>query len=110
VLRVVLCGVAGAGSALLGERAAMACTEAVEEVITEHYNDQLRAMAADPNVRADPQAYAAVRDLIRRHRDDEEGHRATAVEHGAKQAPLYEALSAAVKVGCYGAIWLAKRF
>ncbi len=34
----------GAGTALLGERAAMACTVAVEEVITEHYNSQLRVL------------------------------------------------------------------
>jgi ubiquinone biosynthesis monooxygenase Coq7 len=34
----------GAGTALLGERAAMACTVAVEEVITDHYNSQLRAL------------------------------------------------------------------
>lgn len=34
----------GAGTALLGKEAAMACTEAVETVIGEHYNDQLREL------------------------------------------------------------------
>jgi hypothetical protein len=34
---------AGFSTALLGEKAAMACTVAVEEVITEHYDDQVRA-------------------------------------------------------------------
>jgi 3-demethoxyubiquinol 3-hydroxylase len=34
----------GAGSALLGKEAAMACTVAVEEVISEHYNDQIRTL------------------------------------------------------------------
>lgn len=40
----------GAGTALLGEKAAMACTVAVETVIVEHYNDQLRQLMEDPNV------------------------------------------------------------
>lgn len=40
----------GAGTALLGEKAAMACTVAVETVIVEHYNDQLRRIMESPNV------------------------------------------------------------
>lgn len=40
----------GAGTALLGEKAAMACTVAVETVIVEHYNDQLRQIMDRPNV------------------------------------------------------------
>ena len=31
----------GAGTALMGEKAAHACTEAVESVIEEHYADQI---------------------------------------------------------------------
>lgn len=42
--------VLGAGTALLGEKAAMACTVAVETVIVEHYNDQLRQIMENPNV------------------------------------------------------------
>lgn len=38
----------GAGTALMGEKAAMACTVAVETVIIEHYNDQLRQLMEDP--------------------------------------------------------------
>jgi hypothetical protein len=53
---------AGAGSALLGKRAAMACTVAVEEVITEHYNDQLRTLSADPNAARDPR-YTHIRQV-----------------------------------------------
>lgn len=34
----------GMSTALLGKEAAMACTEAVEDVISEHYNDQLREL------------------------------------------------------------------
>lgn len=40
----------GAGTALLGKKAAMACTVAVETVIVEHYNDQLRQIMENPNV------------------------------------------------------------
>lgn len=40
----------GAGTALLGEKAAMACTVAVETVIVEHYNDQLRQLMEEPVV------------------------------------------------------------
>lgn len=42
--------VLGAGTALLGKKAAMACTVAVETVIVEHYNDQLRQIMENPNV------------------------------------------------------------
>lgn len=42
--------VLGAGTALLGEKAAMACTVAIETVIVEHYNDQLRQIMENPNV------------------------------------------------------------
>lgn len=40
----------GAGTALMGEKAAMACTVAVETVIVEHYNDQLRQIMEDPKI------------------------------------------------------------
>ncbi|GHJ84990.1 hypothetical protein NliqN6_1392 [Naganishia liquefaciens] len=44
----------GAATAMMGSRAIMACTEAVETVIGEHYDDQIKALAAvfpleDPN-------------------------------------------------------------
>ena len=38
--------VLGAGTALMGKNAAMMCTEAVETVIGQHYNDQLREIIA----------------------------------------------------------------
>lgn len=39
----------GAGTAIMGEKAAMACTVAVETVIVDHYNDQLRQIMDSPN-------------------------------------------------------------
>ncbi len=90
----------GAGSALLGERAAMACTVAIEEVIDEHYADQL-AQLDD----SEPELRQTVSDF----RDDERQHRETGLAHGAEQAPAYEALGALVKTGSRLAIWLSKR-
>ena len=90
----------GAASALLGERAAMACTVAVEEVIEEHYADQAEQLGEDE---------AALRRTLEEFGADEARHRETGLEHGAEQAPGYEALSAAVKRGTRLAIWLSER-
>jgi ubiquinone biosynthesis monooxygenase Coq7 len=90
----------GVGTALLGERAAMACTEAVESVIDEHYARQAEELGDDE---------AALRDTIEEFRAEELEHRDTAVAHGAEQAPAYEALSGAIKAGTRLAIWLSTR-
>jgi ubiquinone biosynthesis monooxygenase Coq7 len=90
----------GAGTALLGPRAAMACTVAVEEVIERHYQRQIEALgAAEPELRA----------TLDRFRDDEAAHHAEALSHEAEQAPLYRPLTAAVRAGTRLAIWLSER-
>ena len=94
----------GAGSALLGREAAYAVTEAVEDVITAHYNDQLRELA-----NGDMADEAELRAVFRQFRDEEQAHLETAVERDAHKAPFYSALSTVVKAGCRGAIWLCKR-
>ncbi len=90
----------GVGSALLGARAAMACTQAVEEVIDEHYAEQADRLGDDE---------AALRAMIEDYRADEIRHRDTALAHGAEQAPGYELLTGAVKAGSRLAIWLSTR-
>lgn len=90
----------GAGSALLGPRAAMACTAAVEEVIERHYSRQVEALGA-----AEPE----LRETLLRFRDDELEHRAEALKHEAEQAPFYRPFSAAVRAGTRLAIWLSER-
>ena len=90
----------GAASALLGERAAMACTVAVEEVIEEHYADQVGRLGEDE---------AGLRQTLEEFGADEAHHRQTGLAHGAEQAPGYEALSVAVKRGTRLAIWLSER-
>lgn len=90
----------GAASALLGTRAAMACTVAVEEVIDEHYRDQAEAIADD-----EPALAATIDDF----RHDEVEHGETAKTYGALDTPLYEGISAVVKAGSRLAIWLSTR-
>jgi 3-demethoxyubiquinol 3-hydroxylase len=90
----------GAASALLGARAAMACTVAVEEVIDEHYRHQAESLGADQ---------AALKDTIEEFRADELAHRDLALAHGAQTAPAHDLLTAVVKVGSRAAIWLSTR-
>lgn len=90
----------GAGTALLGERAAMACTVAVEEVIESHYNKQAAQLGdKEPELRA----------TIERFRDDEAHHRDVGLEHGAEQTPGYRLLSGGIRTGTRMAIWLSER-
>uniref|UniRef100_A0A7G3ALG3 Putative conserved secreted protein n=1 Tax=Lutzomyia longipalpis TaxID=7200 RepID=A0A7G3ALG3_LUTLO len=93
----------GAGTALLGEKAAMACTVAVETVIVDHYNDQLRQLMADPKV--DQELLAT----ITKFRDEEQEHHDTGIDCGAEQAPFYRALTEAIKFGCKAAIAISKK-
>ncbi len=90
----------GAGTALMGREAAMACTVAVEEVIEEHYANQAAQLDEDEG---------ELRDTIKKFRDEELEHKETALAQGAEQAPAYPALSAAVKTGSRLAIWLSER-
>ena len=90
----------GAATAALGEKAAFACTAAVEEVIDEHYAAQIAALED-----RDPALTAAVEDF----RADEAAHRQTALAQGAQQAPGYKLLSETIKAGCRLAIKLSER-
>jgi len=93
----------GAGTALLGEKAAMACTVAVEEVINEHYTEQVKKLD-EMGTEERP-----LRDVCEKFRQEELEHRDTGLEHGAEQTPGYEGLSAVVKTGSRFAIWLSER-
>ncbi|MDF1733904.1 MAG: demethoxyubiquinone hydroxylase family protein [Minwuia sp.] len=92
----------GAGTALLGEKAAMACTEAVEEVIDAHYAQQTQALA-DQGVEPELQ------ETIETFRAEEIEHRDIARENHAADAPGYELLTTGVKAGSRLAIWLSTR-
>ena len=92
----------GAGTALIGPEAAMACTAAVETEIDKHYSDQLAELEADGD---DPELAA----MIHRFREDEREHRDTAFEHGAEKAPAYPLLYAAIRLGCKVAIKVSQK-
>ena len=92
--------VLGAGTALLGEKAAHACTEAVESVIEQHYADQIAEVAGrEPELAAE----------LARFREEELAHHDHAVEHGAREAPGYGLLSAVIKAGCRTAIRISEK-
>ena len=92
----------GAVTALMGEKAAMACTEAVEDVIEKHYAEQIAALEKD-------ETEADLTATLVKFREDEIGHKTTAENAGAKEAPGYPLLSAAIRMGCRGAIKLAEK-
>lgn len=90
----------GAATALMGPKAAMACTVAVEEVIDEHYREQSAKLGKDE---------APLKAKIDKFRAEELQHRDAGLEHGAEQAPAYPLLTGAIKAGSRLAIWLAER-
>ncbi|PVU92486.1 hypothetical protein BB561_003802 [Smittium simulii] len=96
----------GAVTALLGVKAAMTCTEAVETAIGMHYNNQLRELYKSQD---SEQIQTLMKD-IKLFRDQELEHLDTAVENGAKDAPFYNTLSSLIKSGCNTAIWLCEKY
>jgi ubiquinone biosynthesis monooxygenase Coq7 len=90
----------GAATALMGEKAAHACTEAVEDVIEKHYAGQIEELQdRDPALAAKLSAF----------RDDELAHQVKAVEQGAREAAAYPVLSAVIRAGCRAAIKVAEK-
>ena len=90
----------GAGTALIGPKAAHACTEAVESVIEQHYADQIAELAdRDPALAAELTTF----------RDEELAHHDHAVAHGSREAPGYRLLGAVIRAGCRAAIKISER-
>lgn len=113
----------GVVTALLGKEAAMACTEAVETVIGEHYDEcvslqvphspaympstsQLQEFESLPSSHP---SVPLLRDVIKELRDDELEHLDTAVEYHSQRAPAHALLSTIVGGGCKIAIELCRR-
>lgn len=90
----------GVVTALMGEKAAHACTEAVESVIEQHYADQIAELKdREPALAAE----------LSKFRDEELEHHDHAIEHGSRDAPGYRLLSAVIKAGCKVAIKVSER-
>ena len=90
----------GAGTALISPQAAMACTEAVETVIGGHYNEQLRCLTnqfelkkTDGSVSV-PTEISDLTKTVRQFRDEELEHLNTAIEYDSKKAVPYMILTA----------------
>ena len=90
----------GASTAFLGEKAAMACTVAVEKVIGEHYQEQLDLLEDDQK---------DLKKTISKFRDDELEHHDIGIEHDAESAPGYRIMSKVIELGCKTAIAISKK-
>ena len=90
----------GASTALMGEKAAMACTVAVEKVIGEHYQEQLGLLGDD---------HKDLKKTISKFRDDELEHHDIGIEHDAENAPGYKIMSKVIELGCKTAIAISKK-
>jgi len=90
----------GAVTARMGERAAMACTVAVEEAIDEHYRAQVIELGED-----EPD----LRQTIEGFRAEELEHRDIGLEHEAELTPGYRVLAGIIKAGCKVAIAVSER-
>merc|ERR1711971_1072207 len=94
----------GAGCSLLGEKGAMACTVAVEALVTKHYDDQVTEMVSN-----NPKLDENLIEVIKKFRDDEQSHHDIGLAHGAEEAPGYNFLTAVIGFGCRNAIWISER-
>ncbi len=90
----------GVATALMGEKAAHACTEAVESVIEKHYAGQIEETK---------ESHKDLSARFTQFREDELRHRDTAIQEGAKEAPAYPLLSAVITAGCKTAIKLSEK-
>lgn len=87
----------GIATAVMGKKAAMACTAAVEEVIGEHYKEQVSQLED-----------GEFKETVSKFRDEELEHRDIAIEHDAEKAFGYDILASLIKTGCRAAIYLSK--
>lgn len=105
----------GVAPALLSPEAAMACTEAVETVIGNHYNEQLRCLANQFDVentdgfKDQPEEIKKLVSTIKEFRDQELEHLDTAIKHDSHFAVPYKIITEGIKSICKVAIWTAER-
>ena len=90
----------GFGSTILGKKAAMLCTASVEEVIDEHYQNQINQLGADEK---------NLKKKIMKFRDDELHHKDIAYEKGATKKGLYSIMDKIIKTGSKLAINISEK-
>ena len=90
----------GFGSTILGKKAAMLCTASVEEVIDDHYKNQIDQLGSDEK---------ELKDKIIKFREDELHHKDIAYEKGATKNGLYSLLDKIIKTGSKVAINISEK-
>ena len=90
----------GFGTTILGKKAAMLCTASVEEVIQEHYADQIKQLEVDEK---------KLKDKITKFRDDELNHKDIAYEEGATKKGIYSILDRIIKTSSKIAIRISEK-
>ena len=90
----------GFGSTLMGKKAAMLCTASVEEVIDEHYQNQINQLKNDEK---------ELKSKIIKFREDEIHHKDIAYEEGATKKGLYSIMDKIIKTGSKIAINISEK-
>ena len=90
----------GFGSTILGKKAAMLCTASVEEVIDEHYQNQINQLGSDEK---------DLKKKIIKFREDEIHHKNIAYEKGATKKGFYSILDKIIKTGSKVAINISEK-
>jgi len=90
----------GFGSTILGKKAAMLCTASVEEVIDEHYSNQIKQLGSDEK---------KLKEKIIKFREDELHHKDIAYKEGATKKGVYSILDKIIKTGSKIAINISEK-
>ena len=90
----------GFGTALLGKKAAMLCTASVEEVIEDHYQNQLKKLGSDE---------IELKKKIEKFKEDEINHKNIAYESGATTKGFYSIMDKIIKTGSKIAITISEK-
>jgi len=90
----------GFGTTILGKKAAMLCTASVEEVIDEHYSNQIKELKIDEK---------KLKEKIIKFREDELHHKNIAYEEGATKKGMYAILDKVIKTGSKIAINISEK-
>ena len=91
----------GFGTTILGKEAAMLCTASVEEVIQDHYANQINQLQDDER---------ELKEKIVKFREDEINHKDIAYNEGASKKGLYKILDGVIKAGSKIAIKISEKY
>jgi len=90
----------GFGTAMLGKKAAMLCTASVEEVIENHYQNQLQKLGDDEK---------DLKCKIEKFKSDETNHKNIAYESGATNKGIYSIMDKIIRTSSKIAITISEK-